>query len=422
MLRGVFEMRQKKDNGLNNGSRYAKRADVISIPGKDHNESILPQIYLDNGATTQVDPAVVEAMELYFTEKYGNASSLHSFGADAKKAIEESRKVIANELHARPEEIIFTSGGTESDNLAIKGIAYLKGKGHIITSKIEHPAVLNTCKELEREGFKATYLDVDDHGIVDIKQLEQSIRPDTILITIMHANNEVGTIEPLDAICAIAKKYNVLVHTDAVQSFTKVLIDVSKTPVDIISMSAHKIHGPKGIGALYIKSGVRLHPLLHGGAHESKLRAGTENVPGIIGFAKAVQLDQKLEYVQALRDKLVAGLLEIPNTRLNGHPEKRAVNNASVTFDYVEGESMLFHLDMKGIAVSTGSACSSHSLEPSHVLLAMGMKHEQAHGTIRFTLSKFNTEKEIEYVIASVKEAVYKLRLISPIKGDENEL
>lgn len=380
------------------------------------------QVYLDNGATAVVDPEVVRAMEPYFTKTYGNASSLHSFGTDAKKAIEESRKTIASELNAKPEEIIFTSGGTESDNLAIKGVAYSKGKGHIITSKIEHPAVLNTCKELEHGGFRVTYLDVDSHGIVDLKQLEQSIQPDTFLITIMHANNEVGTIEPLDAICAIAKRHNILVHTDAVQSFTKVPIDASKTPVDLISMSAHKIHGPKGIGALYIRHGVRLHPLLHGGAQESKLRAGTENVPGIIGFAKAVLLDKKLERITALRDKLIAGLLEISHTRLNGHPEKRLANNVSISFDYIEGESMLFHLDMKGIAVSTGSACSSHLLEPSHVLLAMGMRHEQAHGTIRFTLSRFNTEEEMVYVIAAVKDAIHKLRLISPIKGDENEL
>lgn len=375
------------------------------------------KIYLDNGATTKVDSKVVKVMQKIFTKNYGNPSSLHQFGQDAHNYLEEARITIANKLNAKPEEIIFTSGGTESDNLAIKGAAYLNGKGHIITSKIEHPAVLNTCKELEKQGFTVTYLNVDKFGLINLKELEESVKENTFLISIMHANNEIGTIQPIDEIGKIAKKYNILFHTDAVQSFIKVPIDVTKINIDMISLSSHKIHGPKGVGTLYVKSGLKLKPLIDGGNHERKLRAGTENVPGIVGFAEATKLEPQLDYIKKLRDKLILGLLEIPNSQLNGHPEKRLVNNVSISFNFVEGEGILFSLDQKGIAVSTGSACSSHSLEPSHVLLAIGLKHEIAHGTIRFTLSKFNTEEEIDFTIKNVKSIIEYLRKMSPVRG-----
>ncbi len=379
---------------------------------------MIKNIYLDNGATTQVDPQVVKVMQKYFVKNFGNASSLHCFGRNAKNALENARKIIADSMNAKSEEIIFTSGGTESDNLALKGVAYTKKAGHIITSKIEHPAVLNTCKELEKQGYTVTYLDVDKYGVIDLTQLKNSIKDGTILISIIHANNEIGTIQPIEKIGKIAKEHNILFHTDAVQSFTKVPIDVSKANIDLISLSSHKIHGPKGVGALYVKKGVKLYPLVNGGAHEKNLRAGTENISSIVGFAEAVKLDKKLSYIKKLRDRLIKELLKIPNTQLNGHPKKRLVNNVNISFNFVEGESILFSLDQKGIAISTGSACSSHSLEPSHVLLATGLKHAQAHGSIRFTLSKFNTEKEIDYTIKIVKEVIENLRKMSPVKGD----
>jgi cysteine desulfurase len=375
----------------------------------------IKRIYLDNGATTIVDPKVIPIINKFYSEVYGNASSLHDFGREAHAALDSARKTIADEIHARPEEIIFTSGGTESDNLAIKGAASAHGHGHIITSKIEHPAVLNVCKELEGKGFRVTYLDVDGDGLIDLAQLERSIQKDTFLISIMHANNEIGTIEPIVEIGKIAKKYGVLFHTDAVQSFTKVPIDVSKMNVDMISMSAHKLHGPKGVGALYVRNGTKISPMSVGGSHERKLRAGTENIPGIAGFAEAVKQDKKLDYIKKLRERLITGLLQISDTRLNGHPEKRLANNVNISFRYIEGESILFHLDEAGIAVSTGSACSSHSLEPSHVLMAMGLEHVDAQGAIRFTLSKFNTNEEIDYTIDVVKGAVKTLRSMSPL-------
>lgn len=381
------------------------------------------KVYLDNAATTRLAPEVLEAMKPYFTEKYGNASSLHGFGRDAKDALERSRDIIANKINALPEEIIFTSGGTESDNLAIKGVAESFGKGHIITSKIEHPAVLGTCSKLFRKGFKITYLDVDKDGIVDIEQLKKEIRKDTILISIMHANNEIGAIQPIQEIGRICRERNIIFHADVVQSFTKVPIDVSKLEVDLISMSSHKIHGPKGIGALYIRKHIKnkVRRQSFGGHHEFDLRAGTENITGAVGFAKAVGLsnDKENEKIEKLRDRLIKGLLEIKYTQLNGSKEKRLCNNANISFNYIEGESILLQLDMKGIAVSTGSACSSQSLKPSHVLLAIGLKHEVAHGTIRFTLSRYNTEKEIDYTIKTVKEVVENLRKMSPLyKGD----
>ncbi|MDD5254148.1 MAG: cysteine desulfurase family protein [Candidatus Nanoarchaeia archaeon] len=372
--------------------------------------------YLDNAATTKVDSEVVKAMKPYFEEKYGNASSLHSFGSEAKKALEESRKKIADKINADPSEIIFVSSGTEADNLAITGIAKLKGKGHIITSKIEHPAVLETCKELEKNGFDVTYLNVDKDGFV--KDFEKSIKSNTILVSIMHANNEIGTVQDIEKIGKICRSKNIIFHSDCVQSFTKEKIDVKKMSIDLASFSSHKIHGPKGIAALYIKEGIKLKKLMFGGHHEKSIRPGTENIPGIVGFAKAVQIanENDVERIKQMRDKLINGLLKIPDTRLNGDKEKRLCNNISISFRYVEGESMLLYLDEKGIAVSTGSACSSQSLEPSHVLISIGLPHEIAHGTIRYSLSKYTTEKEIEYTIKTTKEVIERLRRISPIK------
>ena len=376
-------------------------------------------IYLDNAATTVVSKEVVDAMLPVFTERYGNASSIHSMGQEAQALMEDARKVIANKINASAEEIIFTSGGTESDNIALKGIAIAnKDRGnHIITSKIEHPAVLNTCKALEKEGFKVTYLDVDKFGLIKSDQLKKAITKKTILVSIMHANNEIGTIQDIESIGNICKEKNIYFHTDAVQSFTKVLIDAKKVNVDLISLSAHKIHGPKGVGALYVKKGTKLAPIMSGGAHERKVRPGTENVSGIVGFAKAVEIskEEDINRMSALREKLIVSLLKIPNTHLNGHPQDRLCNNASISFHFVEGESLLMHLDSHGIEVSTGSACSSHELKASHVLLAIGVPHVKAHGTIRFTLSKYTTEKDIDYTIKIVDEVVNNLRKISPL-------
>ena len=377
------------------------------------------KVYLDNSATTKTDPEVVEAMLPYFTDKYGNASSLHSFGREARKDLEKAREVIAKKINAEPEEIIFTSGGSESDNLAIKGIAYAnKDKGnHIITSKIEHHAVLETCERLEKEGFNVTYVGVDKEGIIGLDELKKAITDKTILITIMHANNEIGTIQPIEEIGKIARENNIYFHSDAVQSLTKVPIDVKKSDIDLMSFSAHKIHGPKGIGALYVKKGTKIDKQIDGGSHEFKLRAGTENVSGAVGFAKAVEIakEEDIKYMSKLRDKLAKGLLKIPDTIYNGSKIKRLCNNANIIFKFIEGESMLLHLDMEGIAVSTGSACSSQSLEPSHVLTAIGLHKAVAHGSIRFSLSKYNTEEEVDHVLENVPGIVKKLREISPL-------
>ena len=376
--------------------------------------------YLDNGATTMVDPKVVDAMNPFFTERFGNASSLHKLGRTAHEALESSRLVIAKKLNALPEEIIFTSGGTESDNLAIKEVAFhnIKKKNHIITTKIEHPAVLNTCRFLEKMGFEITYLNVNHEGFIDLPGLEKSIKENTCLVSIIHANNEIGTIQDIKAIGEICKKHNVAFHTDAVQSFTKVPIDTKKIPVDLISLSAHKIHGPKGIGALYVRKGTPLHSLFHGGSQEANLRPGTENIPGIVGFAKAVELASEghIKKMEKLRDYLIQ---EIKNNftdiEINGPEKNRLCNNINISFKGIEGESLLMHLDEKGIAVSTGSACSSQSLEPSHVLLAIGLKPEVAHGSVRFTLSRFTTREELDYALKSLTEIVKNLRQISPL-------
>ncbi len=378
------------------------------------------RVYLDNGATTQVGKGVVKAMEPYFLKVYGNASSLHTFGQEAKKALEESRKIIAKKINAEPEEIIFTSGGTESDNLALKGIAFAnKDKGkHIITTKIEHHAVERTCKFLESDGFKVTYLDVDKEGFINLEQLKDSITKDTILVSIIHANNEIGTIQDIESIGKLCKEKNIYFHTDTVQSLTKVPIDVKNQNITLASFSAHKIHGPKGIGALYIKKGTKIKKILDGGAQENNIRAGTENIPSIIGFAKAVEISKEddLKRMEKLRDYFIERTLkEIPETKLNGPKKERLCNNINITFKYIEGEALLIKLDDKGIAVSTGSACSSRELKPSHVLTAIGLHPAMAHGSIRFTLSKFTTKEELDYTIKNVKEVVAELRSISPL-------
>jgi len=377
------------------------------------------RVYLDNGATTRTTPEVVKAMEPYFTEMYGNANSLHSFGEEARSAVDKSRSCIAEFIKAAADDIIFTSGGTESDNIAIQGVATaLRDRGnHIITSKIEHPAVLETCRALEKQGYKVTYLDVDRYGFVDLQQLEESITKQTILVTIMFANNEIGTIQPVARIGEICHKHNVYFHTDAVQALGKLPIDVKKLKIDMLSASAHKLHGPKGIGFLYKRKGVKLKPIIYGGGHEFGLRSGTTNTTGIVGFAKALQLCEQPSRMTELRDKLIKELLKIPDTILNGHPTERLPNNVNVTFKFIEGESLLLMLDRYGIAVSTGSACSSHKLEPSHVLLAIGLKPEEAHGSLRITLSRYTTEEEIDYFIDKVKKVVNELRELSPFKS-----
>jgi len=379
------------------------------------------KVYLDNGASTKVDPRVVKVMIPYFSEKYGNASSLHEFGNEASLALEKARSIIAKKIGAKGEEIIFTSGGTESDNLAIIGAAQngkIDGKNHIITSNIEHPAVLNTCKELEEQGFDVTYLKVNKQGFIEPKDVKNAITSKTILVSIMHANNEIGTIQPIREIGQICKDMGVLFHTDAVQSFTKVSINVRKDNIDLASFSSHKIHGPKGIGALYVRKGVELKKIIYGGKHEFNLRPGTENVAGAVGFAKAVQLVKKgdLEKILTLRNKLINGVLKnIPNVNLNGSKQNRLCNNANICFNDVEGETIGMYLSMKGIATSTGSACASKSLSPSKVLIAIGLNHAQANSSVRMTLSKFTTEKEINYVLKILPKIIKKARRISPI-------
>ncbi len=386
----------------------------------------MKRIYLDNASTTPVDKEVVEAMKPYFTQKYGNASSLHSFGSEARDAIEKSREKVSELIGVKSEEIIFTGGGTESDNMAIKGIAFREGKGHIITSQIEHPAVMNTCGHLEKKGFEVTYLPVDEYGIVNPDDVENAIKDDTILITIMHANNEIGTIEPIGEIAKISQSNEIPFHTDAVQSVGKIPVNVDDLGVDMLSISAHKIYGPKGTGAFYIRKGTKIEPIIHGGKHEGGLRPSTENVPGIVGLGKACEIAKERMEVDTkkssrLREKLINGTLEIEETYLNGHPEKRLPNNAHFRFTAVEGESLLLSLDDMGIAGSTGSACSSKELKPSHVLLAIGLNEVQAHGSLRLAIGRENTEEEIDYVLEVLPEIVKKLRAMSPLwKKDGN--
>jgi len=379
---------------------------------------------MDYAATTPVDPRVLEAMKPYFSKKYGNASSLHSFGQESKKAIDEARQKVAELINANSNNIIFTSCATEANNFAIKGIAYAnKNKGnHIITSQIEHHAVLHPCQWLEKQGFKVTYLPVNKYGLVDLNELEKAIRKETILVSIMHANNEIGTIEPIEEIGKICQERGIYFHTDAVQSFGKIEINVEKMNIDLLSASAHKLYGPKGVGCLYIRNGIKIDSLLHGGSQEFNLRAGTENVAGIVGFGKASEIAKKEmkseeKRLAALRDKLIRNVLKIENSYLNGHPTKRLPNNTNFWFKFIEGESLVMRLNAKGIAASTGSACSSRSLEPSHVLLAIGLKHEEAHGSLRLTLGRWSTEEDVDYVSSVLPEIVEKLRKISPFKS-----
>lgn len=380
-------------------------------------------IYMDNAATTRVKQEVLEEMLPYFTENYGNPSSIYTLGSKSKNAIEIARERVAKAINADPKEIFFTAGGSEADNWAIKGVAFAnRNRGnHIITSKIEHHAVLHTCEYLEKQGFKVTYLDVDEYGVVDLEQLKNSITEDTILITIMFANNEIGTIQPIKEIGQIAKEHGVYFHTDAVQAVGHVKIDVDELNIDLLSMAAHKFYGPKGVGALYVRKGVKIDPLIAGGGQERNRRAGTENVPGIVGMGKAIELayehlEENNERLIKLRDRLIKKVFEnIDHVRLNGHPTKRLPGNANFCFEYIEGESMLLSLDMEGIAASSGSACTSGSLDPSHVLLAIGLPHELAHGSLRLTLGDFNTEEEVDYVVEKLTEIVARLRAMSPL-------
>jgi cysteine desulfurase len=379
------------------------------------------QVYMDHSATTAVDTAVTEAMLPYFSEKYGNPSSLYSIGRQSRRAIEESRQKVADLIGAKKEEIIFTGSGTESDNLAIKGIA-LKNRNigdHIITSSIEHHAVLHTCKYLEKNGFKVTYLPISKEGLVNPADVEKAITPKTILITIMHANNEIGTIQPIEEIGRFAKEKNIPFHTDAVQTAGKIPVNVDALGVSLLSISAHKIYGPKGVGALYLRKGTSIEPQMHGGGHERNIRSSTENVPGIVGFGKACELAKAHlpdeANIAKLRDSLIIGVLTINDSYLNGHPTKRLPGNANFRFSYIEGESMILNLDIKGVAASTGSACSSTSLEPSHVLIAMGLRPEESHGSLRLTLGRENTQEDIDYVISILPGIVEKLRMISPL-------
>ena len=384
----------------------------------------MKRVYLDHNATSPMDPRVLEAMLPYYKERFGNASSVHEFGRTARMAVEDARDTVGKFINAaNPNEIVFTSGGTESDNFAIKGITHaLRKKGnHIITSLIEHGAVLNTCKFLEKEGFEVTYVPVDKYGVVDVDVLKNSLTDKTILVSVMLANNEVGTIEPLKEIAEIVQKKGVLLHTDAVQAMGKIPVNVQELGVDLLSLSGHKIHAPKGVGALYIRKGVKITSYQHGGHHERARRAGTENVPGIVGLGKAIEIAQKdmkkdTDYILSLRERLYNGIKNnIKEVSLNGHPDKRLPNTLNIGFKYLEGESILLNLDLEGIAVSTGSACTSGTLEPSHVLTSMKVDPADAQGAIRFSLGKENTEEEIDYVIKALPPIIERLRKMSPL-------
>ena len=377
-------------------------------------------IYLDNAATTKPDPKVIEAMLPYLKEKFGNASSAHGLGQEAKMALDDARRVIAKSINAKDDEIVFTSGGTESNNLALKGVLFAnKEKGnHIITTKIEHACIMNASKWLETKGYKITYLNVDREGFVNPKELEKAITKQTVLFSVIHGNNEIGTIQNLEELGKICRKHKVLFHTDACQSYTKVPINVANQHLDLVTLNAHKIHGPKGVGALYIREGTQITPWQHGGGQEKYRRGGTENIPGIVGFAESVKIANfaNTKKMEKLRDRLIEGVLKIPNTRLNGPMKNRLCNNANFSFAGVEGEAIGSYLDSSGICVSTGSACSSASLEPSHVLLALGLKPEEAHGSLRFSISKYTTEEEIDRVLSLLPKILQKLRRISPIE------
>jgi len=384
------------------------------------------RVYMDNGATTRVTEPVMAAMQPYFCEIYGNPSSVHGFGRESRKAVEAARAQVAKAIGAEPREIYFTGCGTEADNWALRGAAHAnmkKGK-HIITTNFEHHAILHTCKRLEKEGFEVTYLPVDRDGLVTPEQLEAAIRPDTVLVSIMYANNEVGTIEPIPELAAVAKAHGVLFHTDAVQAIGHVPIDVKAQGIDMLSMSGHKFHAPKGIGALYVRHGVRIQHLMEGGAQERGQRPGTENLAGIVGIGKAIELatgdvEGRAAKMAAIRDHMIERIMkEIPHVQLNGHPTRRMCGNINVSFYFVESESILLHLDFKGIAASSGSACTSGSLDPSHVLLAIGVSHEHANGSVRLSLCEENTMEEADYVVDSLLEIVGRLRAMSPLYSD----
>ena len=383
----------------------------------------MKRIYMDNAATTRVSAPVVEAMLPYLTEVYGNPSSVHGFGRDAKKALENARRQVAAALKCESGEVYFTGCGTESDNWAIRGTAYAKkAKGnHIITSSVEHHAVLHTCQQLEREGFEVTYLPVDEFGRVSVEDVEKAIRPETTLITIMAANNEIGTLMPIEEIAQVAKAHKILFHTDAVQAIGSMHFDVKAMGIDMLSLSGHKFHAPKGVGVLYIRKGVRLERLIQGGAQEKTQRAGTENMASIVGLGKAIEIaeanvEQHNETLIPLRDHMIERILkEIPYSRLNGHPTERLPGNVNVSIQYIEGEALLLSLDLKGIAASSGSACTSGSLDPSHVLLAIGLPHGIAHGSLRFSLSEENTMEDVDYAVDELKVIVERLRAMSPL-------
>jgi cysteine desulfurase len=390
------------------------------------------RIYMDHAGTTPMRKEVLDAMMPYMTEKFGNASTIYFYGREAKKALEESREKVALLIGANSNEIYFTSGGTEADNWALKGVADAnKDRGnHIVTSSIEHHAVLHTCEDLEKKGYRVTYLPVDKYGLINPEHVINAITDDTILVSIMHANNEIGTIQPIAEIGQTLKKQkrNVLFHTDAVQTVGKIPVNVGELGVDLLSISSHKIYGPKGIGALYIRKGTKINPIIFGGAQEKQKRAGTENIPGIVGFGKACELlyreiEQENKKLSCLRDALISGITEkIPYVILNGHPQKRLPNNVNVCFKFIEGESLLLNLDMKGICASSGSACTSSLLEPSHVLLAIGLPHEIAHGSLRLTLGRDNTKQDVEYVLEALPDIVRKLRNMSPLYAQREEL
>ncbi len=384
------------------------------------------KIYMDHNATTPVHPEVLDAILPYYREAYGNASSVHAFGREARVAMEEAREKIAEFIGAQPREIIFTSGGTESDNFAIAGAVENAKKGnHVITSLIEHHAVLNTCKHLETHGYEVTYLGVDRYGMIDPDELREAITDDTVLITIMYANNEIGTIEPLKEIGEIAKEKGVLLHTDAVQAIGKIPVDVDELGIDLMSMSAHKLYGPKGIGALYMRRGSRIEPLIRGGHHERNRRAGTENVPGMVGFGKAVEIaaadmEEEGKRQWNLTERLKDGLQEqLEYIYANSHPTERLPGTINLSFEFLEGESIILNLDMKGVAVSTGSACTSGSLEPSHVLMALGLPPATAQGAIRFSFGRANTEADVDYVLEELPPIIRRLRAMSPLYADE---
>lgn len=381
------------------------------------------RIYFDHSATTAVDPEVAKIVLEYMSNKFGNPSSVHGFGREAHQAVDIARGQVAALLNAEPNEIFFTSGGTESDNLALKGIAYANRKkgNHIITTQIEHHAIFHTCEYLEKQGFKVTYLPVDENAMISLDDLKKAITDDTILISVMFANNEVGTIQPVKEIGKIAREKGIYFHTDAVQAVGSIPIDVKEMNIDLLSLSGHKFYAPKGTGAIYIRKGVRIEPQQLGGAHERNMRAGTENVPGIAGLGKASELarqnmDENIKVLSGMRDRLIAGITKtIPYVKLNGHPTLRLPGNVNVSFSYVEGESLLLNLDLKGIGASSGSACTSGSLDPSHVLLAMGLKHETAHGSLRISLGKDNTEEDIDYALQVLPPIIEKLRSMSPL-------